>query len=73
MRSTRPRFAPGDTVVVVGAFVPFLRELKRRRQRFLMLELAPATLKPGELPLFHPAEQAATVVPDASCAVAPTS
>ena len=28
----------GENVVVVGAFVPFLRELKRRRQPFLVLE-----------------------------------
>ena len=55
----------GDTVVVVGAFVPFLRELKRRRQPFLVLEQDPATLKPEELPFFRPAEQAATVVPEA--------
>src|SRR5258706_9535633 len=33
---------PGDKVVVVGAFVPFLRELKRRRQPFLVLEKDPA-------------------------------
>ena len=56
---------PGDTVVVVGAFVPFLRELKRRRQPYLVLEQDPATLKPDELPFFRPAEQAPTVVPEA--------
>ena len=28
-------------VVVVGAFVPFLRELKRRKQPFLVLEQDP--------------------------------
>jgi uncharacterized protein len=56
---------PGDKVVVVGAFVPFLRELKRRRQPFLVLEQDPATLKPEELPFFRPAEQAAQVVPGA--------
>jgi len=56
---------PGDNVVVVGAFVPFLRELKRRRQPFLVLEQDPATLKPEELPFFRPAEEAATVVPEA--------
>jgi uncharacterized protein (DUF4213/DUF364 family) len=56
---------PGDNVVVVGAFVPFLRELKRRRQPFLVLEQDPATLKPEELPFFRPAEQAAAVVPGA--------
>ena len=56
---------PGDKVVVVGAFVPFLRELKRRRQPFLVLEKDPATLKPDELPFFRPANEAPTVVPDA--------
>src|SRR6266851_4212436 len=56
---------PGDTVVVVWAFVPFLRELKRRRQPFLVLAQDPATLKPEELPFFRPAEQATTVVPEA--------
>lgn len=55
----------GDNVVVVGAFVPFLRELKRRRQPFLVLEQDPATLKPDELPFFRPAEQAAEIVPEA--------
>jgi uncharacterized protein len=56
---------PGDKVVVVGAFVPFLRDLKRRRQPFLVLEQDPATLKPEELPFFRPAEQAPEVVPEA--------
>jgi uncharacterized protein (DUF4213/DUF364 family) len=56
---------PGDNVVVVGAFVPFLRELKRRRQPFLVLEQDPATLKPEELPFFRPADRAASVVPEA--------
>jgi uncharacterized protein (DUF4213/DUF364 family) len=56
---------PGDKVVVVGAFVPFLRELKRRRQPFLVLEQDPATLKAEELPFFRPAEQADSVVPEA--------
>jgi uncharacterized protein (DUF4213/DUF364 family) len=56
---------PGDKVVVVGAFVPFLRELKRRRQPFLVLEQDSATLKPEELPFFRPADQARSVVPEA--------
>lgn len=55
----------GETVVLVGAFVPFLRELKRRRQPFLVLEQDAATLKPDELPFFRPAEQAASIVPTA--------
>jgi uncharacterized protein len=54
---------PDDNVVVVGAFVPFLRELKRRHQPFLVLEQDPATLKADELPFFRPAEQADRVVP----------
>ena len=41
---------PGDRVVVVGAFVPFLKELKRRGQAFLVLEQDPDTLKADELP-----------------------
>src|ERR1700746_689620 len=56
---------PGEKVVVVGAFVPFLRELKRRHQPFLVLEQDPATLKPEELPFFRPAEQADAVIPEA--------
>ncbi len=56
---------PDDKVVVVGAFVPFLRELRRRRQPYLVLEQDPATLKADELPFFRPAEQADTVVPEA--------
>ncbi len=56
---------PGDQVVVVGAFVPFLKELKRRGQSFLVLEQDPATLKPDELPFFRPAAQAAAIVPRA--------
>src|SRR5579884_4278585 len=56
---------PGDRVVVVGAFVPFLKELKRRGQPFLVLEQDPATLKADELPFFRPAEAAAEILPQA--------
>lgn len=55
----------GEKVVVVGAFVPFLRELKRRALSFTVLERDPATLKPDELPYFRPAEDAERVIPDA--------
>jgi uncharacterized protein len=54
-----------DQVVVVGAFVPFLKELKRRGQPFLVLEQDPATLKADELPFFRPAEQASAILPRA--------
>jgi uncharacterized protein (DUF4213/DUF364 family) len=57
--------SPGQTVVVVGAFVPFLRELKRRGQRWLVLEQDPATLKADEMPFYRPAAQAPEVVPQA--------
>jgi uncharacterized protein (DUF4213/DUF364 family) len=58
-------FRPGETVVVVGAFVPFLKELKRRRQPFLVLEQDPATLKPEEMPFYRPAAMAHEIVPAA--------
>ncbi len=54
-----------DQVVVVGAFVPFLKELKRRGQPFLVLEQDPATLKPDELPFFRPAQDAPAILPQA--------
>ncbi len=56
---------PGQTVVVVGAFVPFLRKLKRRGQPYLVLEQDPATLKPDEMPFYRHAAQAPSVVPQA--------
>jgi uncharacterized protein (DUF4213/DUF364 family) len=56
---------PGERVVVVGAFLPFLRALKQAGQAFTVLEMDPRTLKPDELPYFRPADQAAAVVPAA--------
>jgi uncharacterized protein (DUF4213/DUF364 family) len=56
---------PGENVVVIGAFVPFLKALKRAQQRFTVLEMDPATLKPDELPYFRPAVEAGSVLPDA--------
>jgi uncharacterized protein (DUF4213/DUF364 family) len=50
---------------VIGAFVPFLKSLKRAGQRFTVLEMDPATLKPDELPYFRPAGEAGSVLPDA--------
>ena len=58
-------FRPDDLVVVVGAFVPFLKELKRRKQPFLVLEKDPDTLKPEEMPFYRPAEMARDIVPQA--------
>jgi uncharacterized protein len=58
-------FRPDDQTVVVGAFVPFLKELKRRKQPFLVLEKDPDTLKASEMPFYRPAETAREVVPQA--------
>ena len=58
-------FAEGDRVVLVGAFIPFLKELKRRRQPYLVLEQNPAALKPEEMPFYRPAELAPEIVPAA--------
>jgi uncharacterized protein len=59
------QFRPDDRTVVVGAFVPFLKELKRRGQPYLVLEQDQATLKADELPFFRPAEIAREIVPQA--------
>jgi uncharacterized protein (DUF4213/DUF364 family) len=59
------RIAPGERVVIVGAFVPFLKALKARREPFIVLEQDPATLKADELPFFRPAEMAPEIVPAA--------
>jgi uncharacterized protein len=56
---------PDDQVVVVGAFVPLLKSLKRTQRSFTVLEMDPATLKPDELQYFCPAEHAASVLPSA--------
>lgn len=60
---------PGEQVVVVGAFGPFLRNLKRLHQPYLVLEKDTATLRPDELPFFRPAEQADVVMPLADLAL----
>src|SRR5439155_17392244 len=52
-------------VVIVGAFGPLLKRLKRRRQAFLVLEQNPAMLRPEEMPFYRPAEIAREVVPEA--------
>ena len=55
----------GDRVVLVGAFIPFLKELKRRHLSYLVLERSPAAFKPEEMPFYRPAELAPEVVPTA--------
>src|SRR5713226_5209690 len=58
-------FHEGDRVVLVGAFIPLLKELKRRRQPYLVLEQNPDALKPEEMPFYRPAELAPEIVPAA--------
>ena len=58
-------FRNDDRVVIVGAFIPFLKDLKRRNQPFLVLEQNPALLKPEEMPFYRPADMAAEIVPSA--------
>jgi len=55
----------GEQTVLVGAFIPFLKELKRRRLPYLVLEQNPAALRGEELPFYRPAETAREVVPQA--------
>lgn len=57
--------SPGQRVALVGAFPPYMRELRRRGQPFNILELDPATLKPEEMPYFVPAERAPEILPNA--------
>lgn len=56
---------PGNRVVLVGAFPPYMRELRRRGQPFHVLELDMSTLKPEELPFYVPPERADEVLPQA--------
>ncbi len=58
-------FHDGDRVVLVGAFIPFLKELKRRHQPYLVLEQNPAALKAEEMAFYRPAELAPEIVPAA--------
>jgi uncharacterized protein len=57
--------APGDRVVLVGAFIPFLKELKRRHQPYLVLEQNKSALKPEEMPFYRPADLSSEIVPGA--------
>jgi uncharacterized protein (DUF4213/DUF364 family) len=59
------QFHASDRVVLVGAFIPFLKELKRRRQAYLVLEQNPDALKPEEMAFYRPAAAAPEIVPAA--------
>ena len=57
--------APGQQVALVGAFPPYMRELRKRGQPFNVLELDLSTLKPEELPFYVPADRAPEIIPRA--------
>lgn len=59
------RIQPHEKVVVVGAFVPFLRALRALGADHLVLEKDPSTLKAAELPFFREAALAPQIVPQA--------
>ena len=61
---------PDQRVALVGAFPPYMRELRRRGQPFNVLEMDPATLKPEEMPFYVPAERAPEVLPRADIVIA---
>ena len=54
-----------EKAVVVGAFAPFLRALRKIGADYLVLEKDPGTLKPVEMPFVRDASLAAEVVPHA--------
>lgn len=56
---------PNETVVVIGAFGPFLRRLRAIGARHVVLEKDPTALRPQDLPYYRPAHQAPDVVPAA--------
>lgn len=59
----------GCRVALVGAFPPYMRELRKRGLAFSVLERDPSTLRPEELPHYVPAERAEEVVPAADVLV----
>lgn len=57
--------APGHRVVLVGAFAPYIRELRKRGQSFGVLELDLSTLRPDELVFHIPQERGAQAIAEA--------
>lgn len=56
---------PHEHVVLVGAFPPYMRSLRRSGQSFQVLELDMSTLKPEERPFHVPPEHAAPAMAQA--------
>ncbi len=56
---------PDERLVMVGAFVSYIRMLKKRQAKFSVLEMTSEAFLPDELAYYRPAEQAPTEVPTA--------
>lgn len=61
--------APADEVVMVGAFVPFIKKLKDRVAGVRVIDKHRDALKPGEQALWVPPERAAEALKDASVVI----
>lgn len=59
----------GDKVVMVGAFVPFIRKLKEQRAELKVIDKHRDALKDDELPFWYPPDSAAEVVPEADTVI----
>lgn len=57
--------ATGERMVMVGAFVSYIRILKEREADLAVLELTTAPFLPDEMRFYRPAEEAPSVVPGA--------
>ena len=57
------KISAASRVALVGAFPPYIRELRKRGQDFKILELDPSVLKPAEMPYYAPADTADQVIP----------
>lgn len=61
---------PTDTVVMVGAFVPFIKALKGKVASLCIIDKHPEALNPDERPLWRPPETAADVLSQADVVIA---
>nr|WP_154324444.1 DUF364 domain-containing protein [Pantoea sp. 201603H] len=57
--------SPGQHVVMVGAFYPYIHQLRKQGISFKVLEKDPSVFKTSELTYYVPADQAPNVIPTA--------
>ncbi len=63
------RVGADDRVAMVGAFVPFIKQLRGRVNQLWVIDKHPEALKPDELPLLRPPAEAASTLSDASVVI----